>query len=340
MSKVYHSIQLPLFPSKVCSKCTKEKPLECFNVDRSKSDGLYPRCMECRKQDRDARTEEAKQRDIARLEAWDKAHPERRQERRASEKYQAQRRAHRSTEAYRAKRYARYHERNDGRVAERRAQRVIARQKALLVEQKFCPSCETEKPRDAFYKARNRRDGLAPYCSKCLKEGKSFAKRHPERYREYQRARKLNPDVRNHDRQVMRDWQHRNAEKLREQARLKYATDAEHAQKMRSSTRTWMKRNPLKRREEIRRYHARKKYATIGDVSYERVLERDGRFCYVCEQDILPHHKLEFDHVIPLFRGGSHSEDNVKVVHALCNRRKADKLIEELTPFQRRGPIT
>jgi hypothetical protein len=35
--------------TKVCSKCSIEKPLSNFNVDNSRPDGLYPSCKECRK---------------------------------------------------------------------------------------------------------------------------------------------------------------------------------------------------------------------------------------------------------------------------------------------------
>lgn len=36
------------------------------------------------------------------------------------------------------------------------------------------------------------------------------------------------------------------------------------------------------------------------------------------------------DHVIPLSRGGAHSEDNIRVTHARCNLKKGTKLVEEL----------
>ena len=77
---------------------------------------------------------------------------------------------------------------------------------------------------------------------------------------------------------------------------------------------------------------------SLEEVSYERILERDGLWCYICEQDILPSQKIDFDHFIPVSRGGMHSEDNIFVTHMTCNRRKHARLIEEMTPRQRRGP--
>ena len=37
------------------------------------------------------------------------------------------------------------------------------------------------------------------------------------------------------------------------------------------------------------------------------------------------------DHVIPLARGGTHSNDNIRPAHAKCNLRKSSKLLEDLT---------
>lgn len=36
--------------TKVCSACKEEKPVTAFSKDASKSDGLYTRCKECKKQ--------------------------------------------------------------------------------------------------------------------------------------------------------------------------------------------------------------------------------------------------------------------------------------------------
>jgi len=52
------------------------------------------------------------------------------------------------------------------------------------------------------------------------------------------------------------------------------------------------------------------------------VWERDGGRCTECSGDKL----LEFDHVIPLARGGSNTERNLQLLCADCNRRKGDSL--------------
>lgn len=77
--------------------------------------------------------------------------------------------------------------------------------------------------------------------------------------------------------------------------------------------------------------------ATIGEVNYERILERDGAWCYICERAILPDQELHFDHVIPITRGGAHVEENIKPTHKVCNLRKYTRLLSEMTVYQRRG---
>lgn len=99
----------------------------------------------------------------------------------------------------------------------------------------------------------------------------------------------------------------------------------------------WRKANGPFLNEYHRRRYAEKKAVTVGEVDYDRILARDGMYCYICEQSILPDHKIDFDHVIPLSRGGAHTEDNIKVTHRPCNRRKFNRLLEEMTPHQRRG---
>lgn len=64
-------------------------------------------------------------------------------------------------------------------------------------------------------------------------------------------------------------------------------------------------------------------------VSYREILERDGLVCHVCGEAITkgPGHRndaLAFDHVIPLSKGGTHTPENIKPTHAICNNRKAD----------------
>lgn len=65
-----------------------------------------------------------------------------------------------------------------------------------------------------------------------------------------------------------------------------------------------------------------------GDVSPEsrlRVFERDSYKCCYCGSS----ERLEIDHVIPVSKGGSHEEDNLKTACRSCNRKKGNKIQTE-----------
>lgn len=48
--------------------------------------------------------------------------------------------------------------------------------------------------------------------------------------------------------------------------------------------------------------------------------------CHICTCDIESLADLHFDHVVPLAKGGTHTADNIRPAHALCNLRKSDKV--------------
>jgi 5-methylcytosine-specific restriction endonuclease McrA len=73
---------------------------------------------------------------------------------------------------------------------------------------------------------------------------------------------------------------------------------------------------------------ARRRHARIEQVNRRKIIERDKSTCYMCGRK-LGYAELVIDHVIPISRGGSHSEDNMKVACAPCNRRKGSKLPAE-----------
>ncbi|MNC93368.1 HNH endonuclease [compost metagenome] len=52
------------------------------------------------------------------------------------------------------------------------------------------------------------------------------------------------------------------------------------------------------------------------------VWERDGGRCVRCERE----DDLQFDHVIPVARGGGDAPANIQVLCGACNRAKSDNL--------------
>ena len=56
-----------------------------------------------------------------------------------------------------------------------------------------------------------------------------------------------------------------------------------------------------------------------------RVVRRDNNTCQVCGK-ILKDNEIEFDHIIPVSKGGSSEEQNIRVACLECNRRKSNKI--------------
>lgn len=56
-------------------------------------------------------------------------------------------------------------------------------------------------------------------------------------------------------------------------------------------------------------------------VRYEVYMRDDGK-CIICGSNI----NIEFDHIIPFSKGGSHNADNIQVLCQDCNRKKSDKI--------------
>lgn len=80
---------------------------------------------------------------------------------------------------------------------------------------------------------------------------------------------------------------------------------------------------------EMRRY-ALKCGSQVGPVDYAAILAEFGMVCHICGGDIATRRELNFDHVIPLTRGGPHVQENIKPSHKRCNQQKCNKLPSEL----------
>jgi 5-methylcytosine-specific restriction endonuclease McrA len=196
---------------------------------------------------------------------------------------------------------------------------------------KVCNTCGIERSLDLFPQHPDGR--YRTFCKICRRRQKRenyvvHREQRQQHLRDYQAA---------HMEQAIRrskTYRATHYEKVRHRER-KYE-DA-HREEKKQRNKAWRQANPMKHNENIRRYNARKKGASVEAVNYTYILERDGHFCYICEGAILPHHIIHFDHVIPLARGGAHSEENIKPTHDACNLRKSDRLPSELEAWHKRG---
>lgn len=93
------------------------------------------------------------------------------------------------------------------------------------------------------------------------------------------------------------------------------------------------------KRSYSRRYASKRRAmlrgATIGDVSFEAIRREQGDHCSYCNIEMYfgPEQyrddKASMDHVIPLSRGGHHSNDNIVLACLACNMSKGNRLVSE-----------
>jgi 5-methylcytosine-specific restriction endonuclease McrA len=177
---------------------------------------------------------------------------------------------------------------------------------------KHCRACGETKPLEAFPRHKQTRDGRNTYCQSCTSEkATAWMKARPESVSAYNRKY-----TRRTAYAAQRAYEARNPEAV-------VAAKA-----------AWKKRHPDQVRIQGVRHAAKRRalqMATIVDlVDYELILVSFGRQCHICQAEIKTDQKLEFDHVIPLCRGGHHTASNIRPSHRSCNRRKGARLMEEM----------
>ena len=103
-----------------------------------------------------------------------------------------------------------------------------------------------------------------------------------------------------------------------------------------------------KRRELKREKRIKANGEADRDITLKRLYTRDGGICYLCGkpcnyEDYRRSDKGAFiagklypsiDHVKPLSHGGTHTWDNIRLAHMICNSHKGDK-IPALNPYFR-----
>jgi len=62
-----------------------------------------------------------------------------------------------------------------------------------------------------------------------------------------------------------------------------------------------------------------------------KVARRDNHVCQLCHQYV-PDDQVHFDHIIPYSKGGPTSVANIRLLCAICNRKKSNSLNEILHP--------
>ena len=210
---------------------------------------------------------------------------------------------------------------------------------------KTCPGCGVVKPRAAFNKQAAAKDGLQTYCKPCARERRRAED--PDRKRQRRRRWRLA----NLDAQLVRERtaRTRTVDQRRAYARRYYH---DHRVERAAYMKGWRAANRDRRAAYDRRYRAANQAArrlreaarraqkqgsdsalvTVRDLN--RLLWRYRSACAYCETPLTG--AFEWDHVIPLARGGRHAIGNLAPSCLDCNGSKHRKYLSEWRAWRNR----
>jgi len=92
-------------------------------------------------------------------------------------------------------------------------------------------------------------------------------------------------------------------------------------ERLKAYQKAYSKAHPEIWRAKEAKRRALKQGNTVSYVNFRAIAQRDGMRCHICKKKIKPG-ELSFDHIVPLSRGGSDSEQNIRVAHLHCNKKR------------------
>lgn len=140
-------------------------------------------------------------------------------------------------------------------------------------------------------------------------------------------------------RKCSKDSFDRRRESIVAKRRTRRAEDPEYRDRLREAERkrnrsrwaqlaAWRKANPERwKRQRLQWYNARRarlRNVAFDRVNFDAVLRKSNGSCGICREAL--GERVEFDHIVPLARGGSHSEENLQATHPTCNKRKGARI--------------
>lgn len=179
---------------------------------------------------------------------------------------------------------------------------------------------------------------VAKWSEKNPEYASTWQKNNPDKvraakHRYYQRHKEEISDQRRAKRDELaryhRTYYAKNRDKENQRGRDYYAANKD---RINARNRAHYHKDPLKHRTYWMRRRAMIRDRTAGHVDFTAILRRDGWVCHICGGLVAPG-ELSFDHIVPLSKGGQHSEENLAVAHLTCNKRKGARTdIASLAP--------
>lgn len=189
---------------------------------------------------------------------------------------------------------------------------------------KTCRTCGESKPATAefFEWAAVRLRGTCRSCRNAMRVAGTDPEKNRARARAWAaanpdkvKAQRSTEEYKAKSRARATAWAKANPDKVAERSRTRRATDPAYREYARQA-------------QSLRR--AREAGARIGRIHWKALAEKYGRTCHLCRL-LIPEGDLEWDHIIPLARGGSHTDDNLAPAHMRCNRAKSTMSAEDFT---------
>ncbi len=190
---------------------------------------------------------------------------------------------------------------------------------------KHCNQCDTTKPRSEFYRKKGTHDGLRADCKSCAKASAlAWNSRNRNRFNENQRKSYGKLRVKRQAKQ-----------------RAYYAANAETCK---AKVREYEHRNPDKvlawgaKRRRLEKHAPGGEYNEKREDYHQRLLLYGGMCAYCMKAP-----KKDFDHAIPLSKGGTNFASNIYPTCWACNRGRGGKFDKKLwsewvPPFARKAP--
>lgn len=158
---------------------------------------------------------------------------------------------------------------------------------------KVCSKCKIEKTADKFSPRKDRKSGLYSCCKDC-KSAYQRKRNKTSKFKEDRKIYRSRKEVKEAENTRRRKW-------LKTEAGRLWDTRRKH--------------NRRARKKEIKREPISSKWL--------RDLWNNTKTCIICETELENHKKYpngkHLDHIVPIYKGGSHTKDNLRYICAKCN---------------------